>query len=472
MDTNFQGNGNGCGVGTAIGAPATTVVQRQITGVQPQYGGPYQGYQGPYQPPQYSGGPYGYQGYQPQTVQPATPRPLIPPEKHHFETKIKVINGLPRVLVTREAYWDMCCIVAESGSNEVGWLGTVRVVGNDYVIEKIFLPKQKVHGATCEITPEGISELSTQLLSQENGMEICNSIRFWGHVHPGNSTSPSGQDDDQMKVFADSCQDFFVRGILGKEGRMEFTIFIYEKNLVFLDAPWAIREDEEELTARRKAWHDQVSTNVGSFTYTQTTYTNVGSHTTSATSATPDIVMVDDEASVSSKSDGFRKVMNTAIYRRAAEICRWMGGQTPGISPFYIADDILQLRVKEPHCSREFQQEWAARGRFIYLSRSHENNDPDLDKAVFQAFCELYQEMQLLQKRAFEVANEPQSEARRMHVMEVLVQLTNLLKEDHASFLRVAADQGHLPKELVEAVLNTKEFASQPPEAGSESDGE
>jgi len=186
---------------------------------------------------------------------------------HNFSLTISVKQGFPKVVITRDAYLDMCCIVAESGSNEVGWLGTVKVEGHTFTIEKIFLPKQMVHGATCEITSEGVSNLSTELLSQPNGMEICNSIRFWGHVHPGNSTSPSGQDNDQMKIFEESCKDFFVRGILGKEGRMEFTVFIYKEDLIFHDVPWSIKEEDPNLDEKRKFWQYKIRANVESMSW-------------------------------------------------------------------------------------------------------------------------------------------------------------------------------------------------------------
>ncbi len=209
---------------------------------------------------------------EPSSSTPAAPRPLVRLAAHNFDPSVNVLNEFPKVLITREAYRDMCCIVSESGSNEVGWLGTVSEEGGVFTIESVFLPKQKVHGTTCEITPEGIGELSTELLSQPNGMDICNSIRFWGHVHPDNNTSPSGQDDDQMKLLAESCPNFFVRGILGKRGRMEFTIFWYERNLVFLDVPWGIKEDEDDLTERRQAWHNKVSANVSTITVTATRF--------------------------------------------------------------------------------------------------------------------------------------------------------------------------------------------------------
>jgi len=172
---------------------------------------------------------------------PSTPSGRVTISPHQFEQRYAV-TFLPKVVVVRKVFNEMCSIVS-SASTEVGWLGAVEVNGDQFTIKEIFVPNQTAHGTTCEITPQGLSDLAMELLKRPNGDQVFNSIRFWGHVHPSNDTNPSGQDNDQMRIFEESCGDFFLRGILGRYGRMEFTLFHYERGIISYDIPWSIEED-------------------------------------------------------------------------------------------------------------------------------------------------------------------------------------------------------------------------------------
>ncbi len=166
--------------------------------------------------------------------------------QHAFEKKIELLTELPRVYVSRAAYNRMRYIV-ELADKEIGWLGTCERIGSDFLIKEVFLFKQEVAAATCEITPEGLAEVATEILSsRKDGMEVVNSIQFWGHSHVSMGTSPSWQDETQMEVFRESEHPWFIRGILNKLGRMEFTIFLYESGVKIVDPEWSIWEPEEE----------------------------------------------------------------------------------------------------------------------------------------------------------------------------------------------------------------------------------
>lgn len=165
---------------------------------------------------------------------------------HAFERRVALVGDLPRVLVSRAAYNRMWHIV-DLASQEVGWLGTVRREGADFLIEEVFLFKQEVSAATCEITPDGLAEFAQELISSRpDGVEVLNRLCFWGHSHVRMGTSPSGQDEEQMKVFSESGHPFFVRGILNKNGRMEFTIFLHESGVKIVDAEWAVYEPVDD----------------------------------------------------------------------------------------------------------------------------------------------------------------------------------------------------------------------------------
>lgn len=179
---------------------------------------------------------------------------------HEFAQEVLLFGGPPRVLLSRQAYDDMFCLV-DIVADEVGWLGTVERVGRDFLIKEIFLPKQEAHVATCELTPEGLSELATELIStRPDGVEVANSLRFWGHSHHLMETNPSGQDVDQFYELAHDCGDFFIRGILNKRGRMEFCIYLVPQGILIKDAEWSLEEEVDDALRRR--WEVEVKAKV------------------------------------------------------------------------------------------------------------------------------------------------------------------------------------------------------------------
>jgi hypothetical protein len=191
---------------------------------------------------------------------------------HEFGRQVSLTAGLPRVLLTRDAYEDMYCLVDEV-AKEVGWIGSVEQVGCDYLIKEVFLLDQESHSTTCEITTDGLAEWASRVLAERSdGMEVVNSVRFWGHSHVNMGTSPSGQDDSQMRVFSESCDDFFIRGILNKAGRMEFTLYIFSLGLEIKDCEWQLHEPV--AADRRAHWQQEIRTKVREKQYP--VHTNVG----------------------------------------------------------------------------------------------------------------------------------------------------------------------------------------------------
>jgi hypothetical protein len=165
---------------------------------------------------------------------------------HDFRASVELLAQKPQILVSREAY-DKMRLFVELADKEVGWLGTVRQVAPDFLIEEVFLFKQEVGATTCEISADGLAEFATNILSsREDGMDMVNRLQFWGHSHVNMGTSPSGQDDAQMEVFQENGCPFFIRGILNKNGRMEFAIFLFEGGIKIVDPAWEIYDPEDE----------------------------------------------------------------------------------------------------------------------------------------------------------------------------------------------------------------------------------
>lgn len=171
---------------------------------------------------------------------------------HQFETNVVVMHdATPEVVISPQAYLDQYYLAAEAGHGEISWLGTVHRDGHILLIDKIFLFEQEVSTSSTEILPESIAMVAHKLI-QEGRMDDVNRIKFWGHLHPGNSTSPSGQDENQMDTFRNG-NDWFLRGIFGREGRAEFTFFDYIRGLRYNDIPWSVALAESQERRRELA---------------------------------------------------------------------------------------------------------------------------------------------------------------------------------------------------------------------------
>lgn len=141
-------------------------------------------------------------------------------------------NYEPKIYVTPLANYKMRYYI-DNSDKEIGWLGYVENLGNNtYVITDVFLVKQQVHSATTEMSPEGLAEIATTLISQgEEGIKKYNSIKMWGHSHVNMAPTPSGQDDTQMKDFASN--DYYIRLIGNKSGVWNVSLWDFAHNLMY-----------------------------------------------------------------------------------------------------------------------------------------------------------------------------------------------------------------------------------------------
>lgn len=175
----------------------------------------------------------------------------------------------PRIFATPVALYKMRYYI-DNTDKEIGWLGYVtKLADTQYLIEDVFLLKQKVHAATTEIDAEALAKLATDLIKQgEDGMAKYNKIRMWGHSHVNMSTGASGQDDNQMNEFATS--DFYIRLIGNKRGEWNVCLYDYVDNLLWsgleLELYYDVEVTPEELDK-------EIKDNVSEFTYTNTTTT-------------------------------------------------------------------------------------------------------------------------------------------------------------------------------------------------------
>lgn len=164
------------------------------------------------------------------------------------ENKIEFIFEPPVVFIEPLAYAKMANIVSIC-EKEVGWLGTATrdVENNSIFVHDVFLFEQEVSSVTCDITEEGLNEFANHVLQQENGMDILNNIKLWGHSHVNMGVTPSQTDNEQMEIFADN-NDWFLRLIANKSGELSIDMYNYEHNIVIHDISWNLYIAEFEET--------------------------------------------------------------------------------------------------------------------------------------------------------------------------------------------------------------------------------
>ena len=157
--------------------------------------------------------------------------------------------SMPKVVISAEALTKMQLYV-EGCTTEIGWLGTAVKEGNNYYILDTYLFAQEVHSTTTEITPEGLSNFGEEILKREDGMQIWNNLKVWGHSHVNMAVSPSGQDDSQMNTFKDGGHDWFIRIIGNKSGDLKIDIYNYELGVIYNDIKFYIGLSKEELAIK------------------------------------------------------------------------------------------------------------------------------------------------------------------------------------------------------------------------------
>lgn len=174
--------------------------------------------------------------------------------------KVSLINTkrVPKIFVCRKAMNKMKEYIRQV-DKEVGWLGTVVRDNGNYIIEDVYLFKQEVHSTTTEITVDGLNEFAMDLLQQEDGFEIWNKMKMWGHSHVNMSTSPSAQDNEQMKVFQEGNDDFFIRLITNKQGIFTFDIYDFILGISYENVGHSILENVQDIN-RINALKQQINT--------------------------------------------------------------------------------------------------------------------------------------------------------------------------------------------------------------------
>jgi hypothetical protein len=162
----------------------------------------------------------------------------------------------PRVFYAPSVYDQIKFLVAYC-EKEVGWLGLVDTIGNDYLITEIFVPEQTVSGAETDIEADAMAALAMEIMDANKDPS---QLFYWGHSHVNMGVSPSGQDETQIDEYLVDCPRF-IRGIYNKRGESKVDVFLREERAVWQcveNRIWTPGLAEGELAALKKL----VDTNV------------------------------------------------------------------------------------------------------------------------------------------------------------------------------------------------------------------
>lgn len=146
----------------------------------------------------------------------------------------KVVVGVTLLAAAKMQMYVKLC------NDEIGWLGRVTRERSEkldaFIVEDVYLIEQGVHGATTELSEEGMAKFFGELLQVEGGVAIANDIKFWGHSHVNMGVFASGQDIDQLKQLAANATDGWYLGmVLNKKGEAHTTLAMMHGSVVLKD---------------------------------------------------------------------------------------------------------------------------------------------------------------------------------------------------------------------------------------------
>lgn len=131
-------------------------------------------------------------------------RPLVTPSVYYTEE----VDATIRFLV-------------DTVTTEVGWLGLVEKVGFNFLVTKIFVPKQTVSAANTTITAASMADIAMEILDLDLNPD---DLYYWGHSHVNMGVSPSVQDEWQLEEYLAHCP-VFIRGIYNKREQAKVDVY-------------------------------------------------------------------------------------------------------------------------------------------------------------------------------------------------------------------------------------------------------
>lgn len=182
-------------------------------------------------------------------------------------SEIKVLTDKKFNLTIEESAYNDLKIVTDICKDEVGCILEAEKIENKniitYKINKVHLPKQEVHGATCELDAESQDEIVRNL-------EDPNVLRGWFHSHVSMSVSPSSQDNTTFKELYENIDNFYIMLIMNKGGSSYAEIVDKKENVIIKGLP--LTRSITKGTFTYEEWKKEIEEKVEELLPKRTTY--------------------------------------------------------------------------------------------------------------------------------------------------------------------------------------------------------
>lgn len=103
----------------------------------------------------------------------------------------------PHISFTETA-WRKLTLYTSRCQYEIGGLGTVVHVGEDFVVDDVFVLDQDVNDIATRLEPQSIHELLVSIVAAEGDPSA---LRLWWHSHARESVFWSGEDEETIERF-------------------------------------------------------------------------------------------------------------------------------------------------------------------------------------------------------------------------------------------------------------------------------
>lgn len=176
--------------------------------------------------------------------------------------------------------WAKLTWMRDRGPTEVGGFGQTASPDKLNVCD-LRMPKQECTGAWCEFDDADASEMVTKMCFDE-GLEAQQTNRIWIHTHPGNSASPSHQDEQTFEEQM-GMMDWAVMFILARGGetyaRLRYqTSFGSEIVLLTPTIDWSAECPAIDHSAWEAEYNEKVSQKTYTIGYQNTSWESDYSH--------------------------------------------------------------------------------------------------------------------------------------------------------------------------------------------------
>ena len=136
-----------------------------------------------------------------------------------------------QVLIDPQAYANLLEAIQECPT-EIGFLATAFKKeysnGCTYTIKQIFIPKQTVSGAECELDADDQANVIMQHI--QNGGS-ANDFRCWIHSHVNMTTSPSGTDTTTFADYIKNSEEWYMMIIMNKKNEINIHVADKKENV-------------------------------------------------------------------------------------------------------------------------------------------------------------------------------------------------------------------------------------------------